>query len=213
MLKNNDKAIKIAEYLLSIKAVKLQPNDPFSWASGWNSPIYCDNRISLSYPEVRTYIKTAFCDLIKENFGMPDVIAGVATGGLPQGALVAQELNLPFIYVRSSAKAHGMGNMIEGHYTKNQKVVLIEDLISTGGSSIKGVKALKNEGLDVLGLAAIFTYGFEIASNNFSEINCKAKTLSDYSTLIDVAIKNDYITNSDLDSLQNWRINPSNWKK
>ena len=213
MLKNNDKAIKIAEYLLSIKAVKLQPNDPFTWASGWNSPIYCDNRISLSYPEVRTYIKTAFCDLIKENFGMPDVIAGVATGGLPQGALVAQELNLPFIYVRSSAKAHGMGNMIEGHYTKNQKVVLIEDLISTGGSSIKGVKALKNQGLDVLGLAAIFTYGFEIASNNFSEINCKAETLSDYSTLIDVAMKNNYITNSDLDSLQNWRINPSNWNK
>ena len=122
MLKNNDKAIKIAEYLLSIKAVKLQPNDPFTWASGWNSPIYCDNRISLSYPEVRTYIKTAFCDLIKENFGMPDVIAGVATGGLPQGALVAQELNLPFIYVRSSAKAHGMGNMIEGYYSKNQKL-------------------------------------------------------------------------------------------
>ncbi|MDG1842064.1 MAG: orotate phosphoribosyltransferase [Crocinitomicaceae bacterium] len=213
MLKTNDKAIKIAEYLLRIKAVKLQPNDPFTWASGWNSPIYCDNRISLSYPEVRTYIKTAFCDLIKENFGMPDVIAGVATGGLPQGALVAQELNLPFIYVRSAAKAHGMGNMIEGHYSKNQKVVLIEDLISTGGSSIKGVKALKNQGLDVLGLAAIFTYGFEIASNNFNEINCKAPTLSDYSTLIDVAMKNNYITNSDLDSLQNWRINPSNWNK
>ncbi len=213
MLKNNDKAIKIAEYLLKIKAVKLEPKHPFTWASGWNSPIYCDNRISLSYPEVRDYIKTAFCELITKEFGMPDVIAGVATGGLPQGALVAQELNLPFIYVRSSAKAHGMGNMIEGHYQKGQKVVLIEDLISTGGSSIKGVEALKNEGLQILGLAAIFTYEFDLADSNFKTASCIAKTLSDYSTLIEVAIQNNYISVNDLESLQNWRKDPSKWNK
>ncbi len=213
MLKDNDKAIKIAEYLLEIKAVKLQPNNPFVWASGWNSPIYCDNRVSLSYPEARDYIKTAFCELILKEFGMPDVIAGVATGGLPQGALVAQELNLPFIYVRSSAKAHGMGNMIEGHYSKGQKVVLIEDLISTGGSSIKGVDALNESGLNILGLAAIFTYGFEVSLSNFKKANCDFKTLSDYSTLINVAIENNYISNSDLESLQNWREAPSEWNK
>jgi len=213
MLKNNDKAIKIAEYLLKIKAVKLEPKHPFTWASGWNSPIYCDNRISLSYPEVRDYIKTAFCELITKEFGMPDVIVGVATGGLPQGALVAQELNLPFIYVRSSAKSHGMGNMIEGHYQKGQKVVLIEDLISTGGSSIKGVEALKNEGLQILGLAAIFTYEFDLADSNFKTASCIAKTLSDYSTLIEVAIQNNYISVNDLESLQNWRKDPSKWNK
>lgn len=213
MLKDNDKAIKIAEYLLEIKAVKLQPNNPFVWASGWNSPIYCDNRVSLSYPKARDYIKTAFCELILKEFGMPDVIAGVATGGLPQGALVAQELNLPFIYVRSSAKAHGMGNMIEGHYSKGQKVVLIEDLISTGGSSIKGVEALNESGLNILGLAAIFTYGFEVSSSNFKKANCNFKTLSDYTTLINVAIENNYISNSDLESLQSWREAPSEWNK
>lgn len=212
MILNKDRALKVAEFLLQIKAVKLQPNSPFTWASGWKSPIYCDNRITLSFPAIRTYIRQGYADAILEHFGKPDIIAGVATGGIAQGALVAQELGIPFIYVRSSAKAHGMGNQIEGHFEKGQRVVVIEDLISTGGSSLKAVKDLKEAGLEVKGLVAIFTYGFDIAIKNFVNAECPFVTLTDYDHLIDQALKSDYVTSSDVDSLREWKINPENWK-
>lgn len=212
MILNKDRALKVAEFLLQIKAVKLQPNSPFTWASGWKSPIYCDNRITLSFPAIRTYIRQGYADAILEHFGKPDIIAGVATGGIAQGALVAQELGIPFIYVRSSAKAHGMGNMIEGHFEKGQRVVVIEDLISTGGSSLQAVHALREAGLEVKGLVAIFTYGFEVSVKNFSNAECPFVTLTDYDHLIDQALKSDYVTASDVDSLREWKINPDNWK-
>lgn len=213
MILNNDKALKVAEFLLQIKAVKLQPNQPFTWASGWNSPIYCDNRITLSYPNIRTFIRQSYSEAILEGFGKPDVIAGVATGGIPQGALIAQELGLPFIYVRSSAKEHGMGNQIEGHYEKGQKVVVIEDLISTGGSSIKAIQALKDGGLDVKGLIATFTYGFKVADENFKNAACPYITLTNYDFLVEEALKNNYISQNDLQSLREWKDQPENWKK
>ena len=213
MILNNDKALKVAEFLLQIKAVKLQPNQPFTWASGWNSPIYCDNRITLSYPNIRTFIRQSYSEAILEGFGKPDVIAGVATGGIPQGALIAQELGLPFIYVRSSAKEHGMGNQIEGHYEKGQKVVVIEDLISTGGSSIKAIQALKDCGLDVKGLIATFTYGFKVADENFTKAACPYYTLTNYDFLVEEALKNNYISQNDLQSLREWKDQPENWKK
>lgn len=212
MILNKDRALKVAEFLLQIKAVKLQPNSPFTWASGWKSPIYCDNRITLSFPAIRTYIRQGYADAILEHFGKPDIIAGVATGGIAQGALVAQELGIPFIYVRSSAKAHGMGNMIEGHFEKGQRVVVIEDLISTGGSSLQAVHALRDAGLEVKGLVAIFTYGFDVSIKNFSNAECPFVTLTDYDHLIDQALKSDYVTASDVDSLREWKINPDNWK-
>lgn len=212
MILNKDRALKVAEFLLQIKAVKLQPNSPFTWASGWKSPIYCDNRITLSFPAIRTYIRQGYADAILEHFGKPDIIAGVATGGIAQGALVAQELGIPFIYVRSSAKAHGMGNMIEGHFEKGQRVVVIEDLISTGGSSLQAVQALREAGLEVKGLVAIFTYGFDVSIKNFSNAECPFVTLTDYDHLIDQALKSDYVTSSDIDSLREWKINPDNWK-
>jgi orotate phosphoribosyltransferase len=212
MILNKDRALKVAEFLLQIKAVKLQPNSPFTWASGWKSPIYCDNRITLSFPAIRTYIRQGYADAILEHFGKPDIIAGVATGGIAQGALVAQELGIPFVYVRSSAKAHGMGNMIEGHFEKGQRVVVIEDLISTGGSSIQAVNALREAGLEVKGLVAIFTYGFDISMKNFANVECPFVTLTDYDHLIDQALKLDYVTNSDVNSLREWKINPENWK-
>lgn len=212
MILNKDRALKVAEFLLQIKAVKLQPNSPFTWASGWKSPIYCDNRITLSFPAIRTYIRQGYADAILEHFGKPDIIAGVATGGIAQGALVAQELGIPFIYVRSSAKAHGMGNMIEGHFEKGQRVVVIEDLISTGGSSLQAVHALRDAGLEVKGLVAIFTYGFDVSIKNFSNAECPFVTLTDYDHLIDQALKSDYVTSSDVDSLREWKINPDNWK-
>lgn len=212
MILNKDRALKVAEFLLQIKAVKLQPNSPFTWASGWKSPIYCDNRITLSFPAIRTYIRQGYADAILEHFGKPDIIAGVATGGIAQGALVAQELGIPFIYVRSSAKAHGMGNMIEGHFEKGQRVVVIEDLISTGGSSLQAVKALKEAGLEVKGLVAIFTYGFDVSMKNFANAECPFVTLTDYDHLIDQALKLDYVTASDVDSLREWKISPENWK-
>lgn len=211
MINDKDRALKVAELLLKIKAVKLQPNQPFTWASGWKSPIYCDNRVTLSHPSVRTFIRQSFSELIIEMFGKPDVIAGVATGGVPQGVLVAQELGLPFIYVRSSAKGHGMGNMIEGAFEKGQKVIVIEDLISTGGSSIKAVESLKEAGLNVKGLAAIFTYGFKVASDNFKAAECPFVTLTDYTILIEQALRSNYVTENDLNQLQNWRENPSEW--
>ncbi|TNF49520.1 MAG: orotate phosphoribosyltransferase [Bacteroidetes bacterium] len=213
MIVNNDKALKVAEFLLQVKAVKLQPNAPFTWASGWNSPIYCDNRVTLSYPNIRTFIRQSYSESIVECFGKPDVIAGVATGGIPQGALIAQELGLPFIYVRSSAKEHGMGNQVEGHFEKGQKVVVIEDLISTGGSSIKAIEALKSAGLDVKGLVATFTYGFKIADEKFREANCPYVTLTNYDFLIEEALRKEYITENDLQSLREWKDQPETWKK
>jgi orotate phosphoribosyltransferase len=211
MIQNKDSAFKIAEILLQVKAVKLQPNNPFTWASGWKSPIYCDNRITLSYPAERTHIRQTFAEMIVQKFGKPDVIAGVATGGIPQGVLIAQELGLPFIYVRSAAKGHGMGNLVEGAYEKGQRVVVVEDLISTGGSSLKAVESLKEAGLDVRGLAAIFTYGFKIAQDSFKKAGCPFITLTDYSILIEQALKSNYISQNDLTHLQNWRDNPSEW--
>jgi orotate phosphoribosyltransferase len=211
MIPNKDSAFKLAEILLQVKAVKLQPNNPFTWASGWKSPIYCDNRVTLSYPAARTHIRQAFSEYIEQKFGKPDVIAGVATGGIPQGVLIAQELGLPFIYVRSAAKGHGMGNLVEGAFEKGQRVVVVEDLISTGGSSLKAVEALTEAGLEVRGLAAIFTYGFKVAQDNFKKAGCPFITLTDYTILIEQAIKSNYISENDLAHLQNWRENPSAW--
>ncbi len=204
---------KIAEFLLQIKAIKLQPSNPFTWASGWKSPIYCDNRITLSYPTIRTYIRQKLSLLIQEQFGTVDCIAGVATAGIPQGALVAQELGLPFIYVRAKAKEHGTGSLIEGEIKEGQRVVLIEDLISTGKSSLQAVQALKDAGCLVAGLAAIFTYGFEQADENFKEAKCPYFTLSNYSALINYAAEHQMIQASDLKLLEDWRTNPENWGK
>lgn len=213
MILNDESALKVAEFLLQIKAIKLQPNKPFTWASGWKSPIYCDNRVTLSYPKVRTYIRQAFVNVINENFARPDVIAGVATGGIAQGALVAQELGLPFVYVRSEAKKHGMTNMIEGVVEKGQSVVVIEDLISTGGSSLKAVEALREAGCEVKGMVAIFTYDFQTAADNFKAAKCNLRTLSNYDTLIRQALQSNYITENDLESLKEWRQNPAEWGK
>jgi orotate phosphoribosyltransferase len=213
MILNNDRALKVAEFLLQIKAIKLQPTNPFTWASGWKSPIYCDNRKTLSYPTIRTFIRQAYSEVILEKYGKPDFIAGVATGGIAQGALVAQELGIPFVYVRSTPKGHGLGNQIEGDFEKGQKVVVIEDLISTGGSSLQAVDALREAGCDVKGLVAIFTYDFDVAKENFKKANCPFETLTNYDFLIEQAIRKEYINESDLDSLQAWRSNPSTWNQ
>ena len=211
MTKNEESALKIAEFLLQIKAIKLQPNKPFTWASGWKSPIYCDNRKSLSYPTGRTSIRQLFVETIQAEFGTPDVIAGVATGGIAIGALVAQELGLPFVYVRSEAKAHGLGNVIEGVVESGQSVVVIEDLVSTGSSSLKAVEALRKEKCTVKGLVSIFNYGFKVADEAFKKAKCKNFSLCDYSILIKQALKSNYINEKDLESLQSWRDNPSEW--
>jgi orotate phosphoribosyltransferase len=213
MILNTDKALKVAEFLLQVKAVKLQPNHPFTWASGWKSPIYCDNRITLSFPSIRTFIRQAYTQALEDLYGKPDVIAGVATGGIAQGALVAQEMGLPFIYIRSSAKEHGMGNQIEGYYEAGQKVVVIEDLISTGGSSVKAIQALKSAGLEVKGLVAIFSYGFQVADENFNKIACPYTTLTNYDLLIEQALKKDYVSKKDISSLREWKENPQSWKQ
>nr|WP_320118246.1 orotate phosphoribosyltransferase [uncultured Marinifilum sp.] len=204
-------AKQVAEYLLQIKAIKLEPTNPFTWASGWKSPIYCDNRKTLSFPEVRTYIKKAFAQAVKEKYPEVEVIAGVATGAIAQGALVAEEMNLPMVYIRSSAKAHGMTNLIEGEIKAGQKVVVIEDLISTGGSSLKAVQALREAGCEVLGMLAIFTYGFQTAKDNFTNANCKLDTLSEYNVMIDRAQEIGYIKTEDVDQLKQWRKDPGNW--
>lgn len=209
----DDAAHKIAEFLLQIKAIKLQPEQPFTWASGWKSPIYCDNRKTLSYPQIRTFIRQQFVNEITARYAKPDVIAGVATGGIAQGALVAQEMGLPFVYVRSEAKKHGLTNMVEGEVEKGQNVVVIEDLISTGGSSIKAIEALREKGCNVKGMVAIFTYGFDESVENFKSINCQTSTLCDYNTLIEVALKHNYITENDLEPLKQWRLSPSTWKQ
>jgi orotate phosphoribosyltransferase len=208
-----ESAIKVAEFLLQIKAIQLQPNKPFTWASGWKSPIYCDNRKSLSFPKIRTYIRQQLAKAILEQFGKPDVIAGVATGGIAQGALVAQELNLPFIYVRPEPKKHGLGNQVEGVLEKGQTIVLVEDLISTGKSSLNAVNALRDAGCEVKGMVAIFTYGFEVADENFKNSNCDVIALSDYDTLLTQALKTKYITKNDIETLKAWKENPSAWNQ
>lgn len=202
---------KIAAMLLETKAVKLSPEKPFKWSSGWNSPIYCDNRVTLSFPEVRSFIKKSLAKAIKKHFPDAEVIAGVATAGIPQGALVAEALGLPFAYVRPKPKEHGMGNQIEGRIEAGKKVVVIEDLISTGGSSLKAVDALREAGIEVIGMAAIFTYGFKIADKNFEEKGVKLITLSNYSSLIDEAIQKNYVSADTLESLKKWRRNPEKW--
>lgn len=213
MRTNDDSALKVAEFLLQVKAIKLQPNKPFTWASGWKSPIYCDNRVTLSYPKIRTYIRQEFVNTIHRHFAKPDVIAGVATGGIAQGALVAEEMGVPFVYVRSEAKKHGLSNLIEGIVEKGQTVVVIEDLISTGGSSLKAVEALREAGCEVKGMAAIFTYEFDVAKKNFEKAKCEVVTLSSYSTLIKQALKSKYIGEKDLKSLEEWKNNPGEWTK
>ena len=204
-------AKKTAEYLLQIKAIKLQPSNPFTWASGWKSPIYCDNRKTLSFPEVRSYLRDSFAILIRELYPQAELIAGVATGAIAHGALAADKLGLPFIYVRSGVKEHGLGNQIEGYFEKGQKVVVIEDLISTGGSSLSAVKALREAGCNVLGMVAIFSYEFMKASDDFATENCALHTLSNYSVLIDTAVKTGYISQAEVETLKSWRVDPSVW--
>jgi len=211
MYNKSDIELKVAEFLLQIKAIKLQPNNPFTWASGWKSPIYCDNRVTLSHPSIRTYIRQKLTQLIQEEFGSVDLIAGVATAGIPQGVLVAQELGLPFAYVRAKAKEHGTGSLIEGEIFEGQRVVVVEDLVSTGKSSLQAVNALKEAGLSVAGLVSIFTYGFDIANENFKEAKCRFATLSNYNTLIQYAAENSFIAQSDVDILNQWRRNPAEW--
>jgi len=211
MVNYQEEAKQIANHLLQIKAIILQPSNPFTWASGWKSPIYCDNRKTLSFPNIRTHIRMKICEIIKEKYPHVNVIAGVATGGIAIGCLVAEELGLPFVYVRSSNKEHGKKNLIEGYYDSGQSVVVIEDLISSGKSSLAAVKALEKEGLNIKGLISIFTYSFDEADKNFKKQNCEKTSLCDYQTLIDEALKSNYIDKKDLDVLEQWRKNPKNW--
>ena len=208
---NKETAKNVAECLLQIKAIELNKIQPFTWASGWKSPIYCDNRKTLSYPKVRTFIRQKYVETIQEEFGEIDVIAGVATGGIAQAALIAQEMELPLIYVRSSTKEHGLQNMVEGAFQAGQRVVVIEDLISTGMSSLRAVEALREKGCQVAGMVAIFSYGFETAANNFKKYSCPLYTLSDYNSMIDVAAEEGYINAEDINSLKSWREDPANW--
>lgn len=213
MVINETSALKVAEFLLQIKAIVLQPSKPFTWASGWKSPIYCDNRKTLSYPKIRTFIRQEIVKAIVERYGKPDVIAGVATGGIAQGALVAEEMGLPFVYVRSEPKNHGMTNLIEGVISKGQTVVVIEDLISTGGSSLKAVEALREAECNVRGMVAIFSYGFQEAQKNFEAHKMDYVTLSDYGSLLRKALETNYISDEDATSLKKWRENPQVWGK
>jgi len=206
-------AKKIAEYLLQIKAIKLQPSNPFTWASGWKSPVYCDNRKTLSFPEVRSYLRDVFSETIRNLYPQAELVAGVATGAVPHAALVADKLQLPFIYVRSSAKDHGLGNQIEGYFESGQKVVVIEDLISTGGSSLGAVRALREAGCQVLGMVAIFSYEFQKAGDAFHAEGCRLNTLCNYNVLIETAVETGYIGNSEIETLKAWRTNPSEWGK
>ena len=208
-----DMAARTANFLLTVKAVKLNNEHPFTWASGRKSPIYCDNRVTLSYPEIRTFIRQHFVEVIRETWGDVDVVAGVATGGIAQGALVAQELGKPFVYVRSEQKSHGLTNQIEGEVHEGQSVVVIEDLVSTGKSSLIAVRALREKGCVVKGMAAIFTYGLQVAADNFQKENVELVTLTNYDTLIGVAKEQEYIRHEDLDSLAAWRLNPEQWSK
>ena len=205
-------ASNIADFLLQIKAVKLQPRQPFKWASGWNSPIYCDNRITLSHPRIRTYIRQELVKVIDEKFGTPDVIAGVATGAIAHGVLVAEAMGLPFVYIRAAAKDHGRQNVIEGEVMKNQSCVVIEDLISTGQSSLKAVHALRESGVIVKGMISIFNYGFDVSYDAFKAANCPVYSLSNYEVLIAQAQKHGYINQTHLDSIINWKNDPAGWK-
>ena len=202
-----------AKKLLDIKAIKLQPNDLFTWASGWKSPFYCDNRKTLSFPELRNFVKLQLVHAVMEHFPQATAVAGVATGAIAQGALVADELNLPFVYVRSKAKDHGMGNLIEGELPAGSKVVVIEDLISTGGSSLKAVEALRQAGYEVVGMVASYTYGFPVAEEAFKAANVRLITLSDYEHTTAIAAETGYIKKEDLEVLAEWRKDPANWKK
>ncbi|MDR0427551.1 MAG: orotate phosphoribosyltransferase [Dysgonamonadaceae bacterium] len=201
----------LAKKLLKIKAIKLQPANPFTWASGWKSPIYCDNRKTLSYPTTRNFIKLELSRIIAEKYEDTDAIAGVATGAIAQGAMVAEELNLPFVYVRATPKDHGLENLIEGDLKPNSKVVVIEDLISTGGSSLKAVEAIRNAGCHVSGMIAIFTYGFPLAQEKFKDAKVQLTTLCNYDAVLDEALRTDYIDESEIKTLQEWRKDPANW--
>ncbi len=211
MIFDKDTAKKTAELLLQINAIKLQPQEPFTWASGWKSPIYCDNRITLSYPEIRSTLAKNLATFIKQKYGKPDVIAGVATGAIGIGLLVAEVLNLPFIYVRPEAKKHGRKNQIEGIVPADKNVVVVEDLISTGKSSLNAVKALKEVNANVQGMVAIFNYGFDIAVQNFAEAALSLHTLSNYENLLEQAMDTGYITKEQQETLQSWRTNPAEW--
>jgi len=203
---------EVAIKLLEIEAIKINYKNPFTWSSGWKSPIYCDNRLALSYPSIRTFIKESLVKAIRETYKEVECIAGVATAGIPQGALVAEELSLPYIYVRPKPKDHGMGNLIEGKIKKGQKVVLVEDLISTGGSSLKAAQALKEAGFKVLGMVAIFTYGFDVAEKNFKEAGIRLVCLSDFNHLLKEAVSKKYLDENLLVYVKSWRVDPGNWK-
>ncbi len=213
MIFDTETAKQVAKSLLQIKAIILSPSDPFTWASGWKSPIYCDNRITLSHTEVRTFIRQHLVEGVLARYGKPDAIAGVATGAIAHGVLVAQELGVPFVYVRASAKEHGRQNLIEGKIESGQSVVVIEDLISSGKSSLAAVKALEDGGFKVNGMGAIFSYGFQEAEQNFKNANCELFTLGNYETLIHQALETKYISNDEVELLKEWRESPSTWKK
>ncbi len=206
-----DSGLKVAEFLLQIKAIELNPDAPYTWASGWKSPIYCDNRKSLSYPKVRTYIRQEFVNSITESFGKPDAIVGVATGGIALGALVAQELGVPFAYVRAAAKGHGLQNRIEGVLNEGDTVVVVEDLVSTGKSSLDATDVLRNAGMNVKGMVAIFTYGFDVAREQFEKAGVALNVLTDYDTLMKQALKSGYVNENQTELLRSWRENPSKW--
>ena len=212
MIFNKETAEKTAELLLQINAIKLNPSNPFLWASGWNSPIYCDNRLTLSFPAIRNYIRDEFVKQILEKYGKPDVIAGVATGAIGIGILVAEAMNLPFVYIRPEPKKHGRQNQVEGFLQKGQTVVVVEDLISTGNSSLQAVEALRNEGANVKGMIAIFSYGFDVALINFNNANVELTTLSNYENLLNLALDKNYISEKEEVALKQWRNNPSEWK-
>ena len=209
----NSIATEFAARLLEVKAVKVQPDEPFTWASGWKSPFYCDNRKTLSYPKLRSFVKDNLAKLVKDYFSEADAVAGVATGAIAQGALVADLLGLPFCYVRSKAKDHGMGNLIEGTLPEGSKVVVVEDLISTGGSSLKAVEALRAAGFEVVGMVAAYTYGFPIAEQAFQNAGVKLLTLTNYEAVVSAAIECGYITASQLPTLNVWRKDPANWRQ
>lgn len=200
-----------ASKLLNVKAIKLQPTNPFTWASGWKSPFYCDNRKTLSYPALRNFVKIEICRLIEENFPEVDAVAGVATGAIAQGALVADELNLPFVYVRSKPKDHGLENLIEGELRPGMKVIVVEDLISTGGSSLKAVEAIRNNGCEVVGMVAAYTYGFDVAQKAFSDADVRLITLTNYEAVVAEAVRIGYIAESDVELLNQWRKDPAHW--
>lgn len=204
---------KIAQSLLQIKAIKLSPANFFTWASGWHSPIYCDNRKILSYPEVRREVYESFAEVITKLYPEVEIIAGVATGAIAHGVLAAEKMGKPFIYVRSAPKSHGLTNQVEGEYHQGAKVVVIEDLVSTGGSSLSAVEALRDAGCDVLGMVAIFTYGFPAAEQNFAQAGVKLDTLSNYNAMIELAAKQGYVKAEDLETLAQWRTSPETWKK